>query len=56
MFQLIIFSFLFSVLSLVFFFISKDNQTLSEFASNTYTVDSTTSIEEKKVIKDMKSL
>ncbi len=56
LFQLIIFSFLFSILSIVFFFISKDNQTLSEFASNTYSVDITTSIEQKKVIKDMNSL
>ncbi len=39
MLQLIIFSFLMAVISLVFFFISKDNQTLSEFASGTYTVN-----------------
>ena len=56
LFQFIIFSFLFSILSLIFFFISKDNQTIPEFASNTYTVDVTTANEEKKVMKDMNSL
>ncbi len=39
MLQLIIFSALMALLSLVFFFISKDNQTLSEFASGTFTVN-----------------
>lgn len=39
MFQLIVFSFLLSLLSLIFVFISKDNQTLSDFASSTYVVD-----------------
>ena len=39
MLQLIIFSALMALLSLIFFFISKDNQTLSEFASGTYTVN-----------------
>ena len=37
--QFCIFSFLLFIVSLIFFFISKDSQTLSEFASLTYTVD-----------------
>lgn len=39
MFQMIVFSFLLSILSLIFVFISKDNQTLSDFASSSYVVD-----------------
>lgn len=39
LFQLILFSLLLDVVSIVFFFISKDNQTLSEFASLTMTVN-----------------
>ncbi len=38
-FQVVLFSFLMVVLSIVFFLISKDRQTLSEFASLTCTVD-----------------
>ncbi len=41
MFQLLFFSLMIALVSLVFFFVSKDNQTLSEFASLTYTVDIT---------------
>ena len=39
LFQTILFSFLMIVVSIVFFFISKGNQTLSDFASQTITVD-----------------
>jgi uncharacterized RDD family membrane protein YckC len=39
LFQILLFSFLLTLVSLVFFFISKDNQTLSEFTSLTYTVN-----------------
>ena len=39
LFQMILFSFLMIVVSIVFFFISKSNQTLSDFASQTITVD-----------------
>ena len=39
LFQTILFSFLMIVVSIVFFFISKSNQTLSDFASQTITVD-----------------
>ena len=44
LFQTILFSFLMIVVSIVFFFISKSNQTLSDFASQTITVD----VREKK--------
>ncbi len=44
LFQMILFSFLMIVVSIVFFFISKSNQTLSDFASQTITVD----VREKK--------
>ncbi len=56
MFQLLVFSFLISLVSIGFLFISKDNQTLSEFASMSYTVDSRTPNEEKKVIKGNRTL
>ena len=39
LFQMILFSFLMIVVSIVFFFISRSNQTLSDFASQTITVD-----------------
>lgn len=39
LFQVVLFSFLMVILSLVFFLLSKDRQTLSEFASLTCTVD-----------------
>ena len=39
LFQMILFSFLMIVVSIVFFFISKSNQALSDFASQTITVD-----------------
>ncbi len=39
LFQFILFSFLLSVLSLVFFFISKDNIFISDLASNSFVVD-----------------
>lgn len=56
MFQLIVFSFLLSLVSIAFLFLSKENQTLSEFASMSYTVDSTTRNEEKKVLRGNQSL
>lgn len=56
LFQIILFSFLLSLLSIVFLLISKDNQTLSEFASSTYTVDTKRALEVKKVIKGTNSL
>jgi hypothetical protein len=51
MFQLVIFSALVALISIVFFFISKDNQSLSEFASSTYTVDIK---EHEEAVKDDK--
>ena len=54
LFQMILFSFLMIVVSIVFFFISKSNQTLSDFASQTITVDVREKEEDFKIEQDKK--